>query len=48
MYVKKKFEIRHDIIHHNKLVNPKYSELRNMIEGIMQFLMCALMVTDQN
>ena len=35
------FEIRHDIIHHNKLVNFQYSYLKNLLGNTMQFLMCA-------
>ena len=35
------FEIRHDIIHHNKLVNFEYTYLRNLLGNTMQFLMCA-------
>ena len=35
------FEIRNDIIHHNKLVNFEYSYLRNLLGNTMQFLMCA-------
>lgn len=38
------FQLRHDIVHHNKLVELKYSEIRNLIGGVLQFLMCVIMV----
>lgn len=47
-YVCKIFELRHDIVHHNKLVDLKYSDIRNLIGGIIQFLLCSMMVTEQN
>jgi len=48
-FVCKIFELRNGIVHHNRLVNfAKYSEIRNLIGGIIQFLMCSSTVTDQN
>jgi len=38
------FELRHDIVHHNKLVKLGYSEIRNLVGGIIQFLLCAIMI----
>jgi len=42
--VLKIFEYRNEIIHHNKLFNFKYSEIRNLIGGTLQFIMCSLLV----
>jgi len=42
------FDLRHDIIHHNKHINMDYSDIRNYVGTIIQFLMCSIMVTNQN
>ncbi len=44
--VLKIFEYRNEIIHHNKLYDFKYSEIRNLIGGTLQFIMCSLAVSD--
>lgn len=43
-YVCSIFDIRHDIVHHNKPVDLKYSEIRDLIGGLMEFMMCSLMI----
>ncbi|HSF27719.1 MAG TPA: hypothetical protein VLA53_01675, partial [Nitrosopumilaceae archaeon] len=40
------FKLRHDIIHHNKLANFRYSDVRDLVGGTIQFLMCSIMVTN--
>jgi|GEM_PF-6843690 len=42
------FELRHDIVHHNKLIDLKYSQLRNLLGGIIQFLMSSIIVTNED
>lgn len=44
----KVFEIRHDIVHHNRQHVFDYSQIRNFVGTINQFLMCSMMVTDRN
>lgn len=41
----KVFELRHDIIHHNKHYVFNYFEIRNFVGMVIQFLMCSIMVT---
>lgn len=41
----KVFELRHDIIHHNKHYVFNYFEIRNFVGMIIQFLMCSISVT---
>jgi len=43
--VSKIIELRHDIVHHNKLVDLKYGEIKNLIGSLLQFMMCSVMVT---
>ena len=43
--VSKIIELRHNIVHHNKLVDLKYGEIKNLIGSLLQFMMCSLMVT---
>ncbi len=38
------FEMRHEIIHHNKLYNLKYSEIRDFVGQSIQFTLCALLL----
>ena len=40
------FDYRHDIVHHNKLFNLSYKEIRDLVGGTLQFLMCSIMVID--
>ncbi|AFS82994.1 hypothetical protein [Candidatus Nitrosopumilus sediminis] len=42
------FDIRHDIVHNNKQYVFDYSEIRNFVGTINQFLMCSVIVVDQN
>jgi len=38
------FDLRHKIVHKNKLVDLKYSEVKNLVGGLLQFMMCTTMV----
>ena len=38
------FKLRHDIVHHNKLVNLQYHKIRNFVGGMMHMVHCADMV----
>jgi len=42
--VLKIFDYRNNIVHQNRLYDFKYSEIRNLIGGTLQFIMCSLMV----
>lgn len=42
------FDFRPDIVHHNRLVDLQYHEIRNLVGGIIQFLMCSIMVTNES
>lgn len=42
------FDLRHDIIHHNKHFNLDYTNIRNYVGIIIQFLLCSITVTNQN
>ena len=38
------FEIRNDIVHHNKLFNLPWKPFRDMIESVLDFMMCSTLV----
>ena len=44
----KVFELRHDIVHHNKHYKLNYSEIRNCCGIIIEFLLCSLSLTNTN
>lgn len=46
--VVKIFVLRHDIVHQNNLVDLKYTDIRNVIGGMIQFLMSSIIVAGQN
>jgi len=39
------FDYRDNIIHHRKLYDFTWTEIRNIVGGIMQFILCSLMVS---
>lgn len=38
------FELRHQIVHHNKLTTLGWKEYRDMIESVLDFMMCSIMI----
>ncbi|MHA7734255.1 hypothetical protein [Nitrosopumilus sp. S6] len=39
------FDYRDELIHHNKMSDFTWTEIRNIVGGIMQFILCSLMVS---
>ncbi len=38
------FEYRNDIVHNNKLVDLKFKEIRDLIGGLLDFLLCSILI----
>ena len=46
-FVCKIFDLRHGIVHRDKLVDLKYSEIKNLVGGLFQFMMCSHMILER-